>query len=201
MLHHTPNGIPFDGVKKNLAEHFSSFKKGSKKNRLILNAKFNVNLNSALIRNNFLGVCELNPTVNVNTLAWGLWAHSCLPNDFRDFLNKFYFNKLGINARTVHFGGASSACTFCEIIADGMAPLHSESFRHLFFDCPPVKFVLEQIQEMLFDFFEIPDLALFWFGIAVPNKITLYILSMIQFMIWKCKLRKIIPKVNWCNKR
>jgi hypothetical protein len=181
----------FDGISRNT---FWT----SKKNRRVLNVKFNTNLNFALICNNFFGVCEINPTDNVNLSAWGVWAHSCLPNDFRDFLYKFYFNKLGINARTVHFGGASSACTFCEITAAGMAPLHNESFMHLFFYCPPVKFLQEQIQAILFDFLVIPDPALFWFGVAVPNKITFYIIAMVQFMIWKCKLRKTIPKANWC---
>ena len=33
------------------------------------------------------------------------WSITALPNKFREFLFKFFNNRLGLNARTVHFGG------------------------------------------------------------------------------------------------
>ena len=101
-----------------IAEFLNSFKKGSRFCRNILvkrDKKTNLIVNQESVRTFFELISEpvCDCSLIENTLA--LWSIPALPNSFREFLFKFFNNKLGLNLRTAHFGGDTRFCTFCLI--------------------------------------------------------------------------------------
>jgi hypothetical protein len=126
----------------------NNFKKGSKRIRnVITDKKYSDNILPALI-NNYCNIADVQSDVQsdfFSNVPWFCWSLPFLANDFREFLYKYFYNKLGINSRTFHFGGETKNCTFCTIVVRGMGPVPKESFKHLFFECPPVTYCREQI--------------------------------------------------------
>ena len=78
--------------------------------------------------------------------ALSLWCITTLPNKFREFLFKFFNNRLGLNLRPVNFGGETRFCTFCVI--ENM-PLVDESFDNLFYSCYTVRLIHDRIESIL----------------------------------------------------
>jgi hypothetical protein len=132
-------------------KHFGSFKKGSRKNRLVLDKKFCNNNILPSVVNDFAEVAGIYIQDSCNLTIFGIWGKSFLPTEFRDFLYKYFFNKLGLKTRTSHFAETNRKCTFCEIISQDLSPVNDESFHHLFVVCPTVLHVHEQIIGAVFD--------------------------------------------------
>jgi hypothetical protein len=198
-----------------LSEFLVRTKKGSKKFRNVLGTdaiKTGEKIR-AKSTNSFLQAAELIPVpipvqvpdpvtkalFDSNFLA--LWNGSFLKNRLRDFLFKFYTNRLGIAARVAHFNaGISECCTFC--VKDGRFPAPRETMRHLFVECPLVEklhnFANSQFWPTIKNAISDPnsrDKCLFWLCGVVPvlgrkNAFIQTATCVINFYVWECKLKK-----------
>jgi hypothetical protein len=186
-----------NGLTISVEKFFGSFKKGSKKNRAILNLDINKNNLIPVLVERFEEISLVKFDRPYSPLPWKAWAMSFLPNDFRDFLYKYFFNKLGLNTRTFHFGGTTRDCTFCAIVANGLSPVELETFKHLFFECPTVRTVHENI----FTAISTPNSEnfsnQFWAGADFPELTYFFFFMINQFLVWRCKLQKRLPNPNW----
>ena len=96
----------------------------------------------------FFNICGV-PVPDSETLesVLSLWTINAIPNQLREFIFKFFNNKLGITTRTFHFGGTTRFCTFCSAAGN---PNTDETFDHLFLMCPITKVVHELLDEAVF---------------------------------------------------
>ena len=139
-----------DGASISMTEFFASFKKGSKSCRNILakpvKAKTDpCKFTSIITFFQLIGI-EIPTRATVSNFV-GIWNLSFIPNKLRDFIFKFYNNKLGLNTRTSHFGGDTRACTFCSLLKRDDT---DETFAHLFYDCPAVELLHSSISVQYF---------------------------------------------------
>ena len=117
----------------------------------------------------------------------------------REFIFKFYNNKLGLNTRTSHFGGDTRDCTFCSLLGDSGI---DESFVHLFFEFRIVDHFHSSIDSTLFNFLNEStiDRKRRWFGCINMERenmfLRLFFLT-VQFFIWGAKLSKFIPTADF----
>jgi hypothetical protein len=181
--------------------YLKSFKKGSKKFRNVL-AHCPTREKDRLSLRTVNTFCVLTDTQVPNPAhlgkVLGLWNRSFLQNEMREFLFKEHNNCLGLNNRTVHFlANTNDKCSFCRII--NPETTQKESFRHLFFDCPITRTALygfihlSRLQIQRND----PNLKnIFWYGKTNTTECTdlLLIFEIFRYCIWKCKLRKTIPR-------
>ena len=90
-----------------------SFKRGSSHCRKILQKNSNRNVCPAESESviTFFDLLSV-PVPEVLDLenVLKLWCTTALPSNFREFLFKFYNNRLGLNVRTCHFGGDTRYC-------------------------------------------------------------------------------------------
>ena len=108
-----------EGASTSMSELFASFKKGSKRCRNILAKPVKAKTDPCKLTNittffQLIGI-EIPTRATVSNFV-GIWNLSFIPNKLRDFIFKFYNNKLGLNTRTSHFGGDTRACTFCFLL-------------------------------------------------------------------------------------
>jgi hypothetical protein len=181
--------------------YLKSFKKGSKKFRNVL-AHCPTREKDRISLRTVTTFCVLTDTQVPNPAhlgkVLGLWNRSFLQNEMREFLFKEHNNCLGLNNRTVHFlANTNDKCSFCRII--NPETTQKESFRHLVFDCPITRTALNgfihlsrlQIQR------NDPNLKnIFWYGKTNTIECTdlLLIFEIFRYCIWKCKIRKTIPR-------
>ena len=99
--------------------------------------------------------------------------------------------------------GRTAGCSFCTINNNG--PIPTETFIHLFFDCPQVTAVRNWFENTF-----LPDIPLvnredkikFWFYGITPDadgSTNIFILTLVQtilFCIWRLKLQKRLPVRN-----
>ena len=125
-----------------------------------------------------------------------LWCLNSLPNKFREFLFKFYNNRLGLNVRTSHFGGETRYCTFCQIANN---PSTDETFLHLFYNCDAVRLIHDQIGRDVLGLSIKTKKNWFGFPTGLMNNIfyALFFLS-IQYFIWNSKLNHRLPSASFC---
>ena len=181
-----------------MSEYFASFKKGSKSCRNILAKPVKVKADPCKLTNiitffQLIGT-EIPPRTTVYNFV-GIWNLSFIPNKLRDFIFKFYNNKLGLNTRTSHFGGDTRACTFCFLLKRDDT---DETFAHLFYDCPVVEQIHSSIDRHLFNFMHetTSDKKARWFGCNLMETKNLFLrlfFLTIQYFIWGAKLGKFIP--------
>jgi hypothetical protein len=174
---------------------FRSFKKGSKKCRKLLELRTETKLASlteALANVSF----KQDIAIHIFSESLAFWNYSSLPNAFREFIFKFFHNRLGLNTRISHFVDTSRSCTICSIVGKGLGPFDDETFNHLFFTCPTTVKVHEDVEKTLLEMD--PDPAnLRWLGLEDTNTfLRLFCLS-IQFFIWESKLNKKLPKTDY----
>ena len=139
-------------VEDSIEDFFGSFKKGSKSCRKFLVKELGKKNDVKKFPNvlTFYTLIRLEiPDANTIGNFLSLWNLTFIPNKLRDFIFKFYNNRLGINTRTSHFGGHTRNCTFCTILGNHT---HDESFIHLFFDCEVVKNIKNSLDRNLFSF-------------------------------------------------
>jgi len=191
-----------DGSSVSLSVFFNSFKKGSKSCRRVLNSHGLVKVTELTTVNTFFNLLnEGIPDEIFIKRALGLWGTYSLPNTFREFIFKFFNNKLGLNTRVSHFTNKDRLCTFCQLLNNDTT--NEEDFLHLFFLCPVVRPVqLEIFNTILVEngLLDASEQKLLWFGICkdkIGNKFkTLFYLG-IQYQIWMCKLKRIIPNSDF----
>ena len=177
---------------------FGSFKKGSKYCRNVL-LKKNIHMVEITRGENILKFFDLIslpiPDKQEVENVSAFWSITTLPNKFREFLFKFFNNRLGLNVRTVHFGGETRFCTFCLL---ENSPLMDESFDHLFYSCHTVKLIHERIESSVLGIAESDKKR--WFGFPTGdtgnNFYCLFFLS-VQFFIWRSKLNNTLPNSNF----
>jgi hypothetical protein len=187
--------VPNSPISVPVRNFLNQFKKGSKRIRNIMtNSKSNDNVLPELVGNYFkiAGITVENPS----TFPWQSWALSFLPNDLRDFLYKYFYNKLGLNSRTFHFGGETRECTFCAIVIRVMGPVPKETFQHLFFECPPIKHCHEQIFDAVNNANSVHNNNV-WSGQECPDLTYQLFYFYVQFHIWQCKKQQQFPSVDW----
>ena len=133
-------------------DFFGSFNKGSKSCRTFLGKaqgnSYDVNKIPSILT--FFTLIQLDiPDASTIGNFLSLWNLSFIPNKLRDFIFKFYNNRLGINTRTSHFGSNTRNCTFCTILG---TPSRDESFIHLFLECEVVTHNQNSLDRNLFNF-------------------------------------------------
>jgi len=80
-----------------------------------------------------------------------IWANNALGNGTRTFLFKLHNNTAGYNLTVSHFvRGHSPNCTFCDIL--DIAEENNETPIHLFFQCPAVENLTNDIFSWLLNF-------------------------------------------------
>ena len=185
-----------DLLSMSLGMFFGSFKKGSKHCRKILmkGASYTRCVTGIDTVVNFFNLVSV-PVQTEDEIenAHSLWSITNLPNKFREFLFKFFNNRLGLNSRTINFGGETRFCTFC--VLENM-PLVDESFKRLFYSCYTVRLIHARIESIL----DIGDNKKMWFGFpsgVIKNNFYCLFLLSIQFFIWKAKLSSKLPNANY----
>jgi hypothetical protein len=194
---------PTNGTSLDLLDFFKSYKKGSKGKRKIITANKTQdvsklrcivsfgNINGITIAD--IGEAQIKRQI-------GLWACSFLKNELREFIFKFYNNSLGINTRISHFvDNVSRNCTFCTI---KNVNNNDETFFHLFVNCAQLIPLRSTLYEQFFRELNLDQIGkkMLWLGFS-PLKITDTALAsitilLIQFLLWKNKLKKKIPVLN-----
>jgi hypothetical protein len=126
-----------------------------------------------------------------------IWSTTQINNRFRDFLYKFYSNRLSVGSRLGHFNrGYDESCTFCRL--GKMLPAPRETFEHLFFECQRVSNIHAMANRTLW-----PELnqesckkKSFWMlGSSLDefipnNKFLQLTVCAINLYIWECKIKK-----------
>jgi hypothetical protein len=188
----------FDLSKKSvrLEQFFGGFKKGSKQCRKILNKAQNEHVPKLSAA--FAQTCSL--TINDDTpfsSSLGLWQLHSIPNDFREFIFKFFHNRLPTNTRVSNFSDNSRWCTFCSIVGRGLGPFDDETFPHLFINCPTVANIHRKIE---LDLLEVnPDQSgLRWVGLGDENIFLRLFILAVQYLVWCSKKKNCLPDANFC---
>ena len=127
------------------------------------------------------------------------WTLPYLSNRFREFIFKFFNNKLGLNTRTSHFLNTDRRCTFCKLI--GISD-EDETFSHIFFDCPTVVTIHNTLDlHVLSRGAESNnEKKARWFGcgwLERENKFVRLLHLSLQFFIWECKLKNKLPSSGY----
>jgi len=187
------------GKSVRLQDFFSSFKKGTKKIRLIMTQKYKLkeNLNIKLAVNHFR-IVNLNvPDLQTQRIMYGAWACNKVNNIINTFNFKLMGNTLGVGSRVVHINrDRDPGCTFCTLSKDMPVPL--ENIEHIFWNCPRVNKLIENLTNFYFGFKFTKEE---WFGLNfnlnLKNLALLNIvLTIFKFVIWNNKLRKKLPNEN-----
>jgi hypothetical protein len=98
----------------------------------------------------FMRLIDCAPPVEPRTKTlFCSWNKSYMSSHINMFKFKFYNNTLGLNSRVVHFNNEIDAgCTFCKIT--GPFPVLSETFMHIFFECPNVFKIIQNVYRKYF---------------------------------------------------
>jgi hypothetical protein len=126
-----------------------------------------------------------------------IWSTTHINNRFKDFLFKFYSNRLSVGSRLGHFNrGYDESCTFCKL--SNLLPAPRETFEHLFFECNRVSTIHAMANRTLW-----PELnqdsckkKSFWMlGSSLDefipnNKFLQLTVCSINLYIWECKIKK-----------
>jgi hypothetical protein len=192
-----------NGTSVDVVDFFGTFKKGSAAIRKIF---FNGAVGTKSILQiqpvkTFLRLTEIvGNELNVR-LVCSLWGEVYLPNQFREFLYKFYYNNLGINTRVSHFvQDRVRGCTFCNLASVENVP--DETFVHFFFSCNTVRnirncFINQYFSDLNLD--QNQEKAL-WFGFipteVAERKLYQIMILLVQFGFWTSKLKNRLPSYN-----
>jgi hypothetical protein len=178
-----------------------SFERGSKPFRRILQFKERSKWKIETL-NTVKTFCEITtvnqPPTEIIKTCWGEWNRNYFSNRCREFIYKFRNNILGLNARVCKFvQGIEPECSLC-ILNKEPRPVHSETFLHVFFDCPySEKYRTAIVNKLVPEIRNAtPDVRLrFWFfgllpGMTKNNSFVSLVVTLTNFYIWECKLRK-----------
>ncbi len=130
-----------------------------------------------------------------------LWGYNFWDNSIRTFIFKLHNNTLGYNYMvTKHVPNVNKDCTFCELNRVGEES--TETPLHLFFTCPYVEPIVEEIYRWIYnevegnfisrqDFFGVPKREN-----INDNKFLLVYNILVKKYFWDCKLRLTRPNTN-----
>lgn len=197
------------GPSVSLEFFLKTFTKGSKPFRHVLKfgefSKLNIaNLNTV---KTFFSITGLQASVAEQLRkSWGFWNKGYLGNKCREFLFKFHNNILGTNERVSKFiAGHNPECTLCET-GNEPRPRPSETFCHIFFECPYSSRYRNAIENKFFPELNGADPSvkkLFWFTSALPsnrelkyNEFISAVVAVSNYYIWTAKLQKNLLSVN-----
>jgi hypothetical protein len=131
-----------------------------------------------------------------------MWNNNIYSNIEKTFLFKLHNNTLGYNNMVAHFiRGHSPYCTFCNITQ--AADQHFETPSHLFYDCPSVSSIVDNIFKRVtndnnftagrrdyFATFEYREFS------HAKNRILTIVSKFIMKYIWDCKTRQFLPELE-----
>jgi hypothetical protein len=120
-----------------ISEFFRSFKKGSKKFRIIMSGTVSEQTvkTGTQVRTFLRTIKEECPIFARLRSLYSNWNVSFLNSSIREFIFKFYNNILGLNSRVAHFNvEVNAGCTYCSITNN--RPVPKETVLHLFYFCP-----------------------------------------------------------------
>jgi hypothetical protein len=186
-----------------LAEFFSSFKKGSRKFRAILGyEKKAYDLTKLTQVNTFARITNTNiPAIDRLKNMHGMWGKNFLCNDFRIFLLKYHNNILGLGNRIAHFvQNVDVRCTFC-LLANRPDPV-PESFEHVFYSCPVTQALLKKFCEKYITKELTAEIFFGGAGVAGNEKENIplsLVLDIFRFLLWQCKLNKRLPTLAYIS--
>jgi hypothetical protein len=183
-----------------LSSFHDTVKRGSKKFSKIIQFKSDstCKINESQSVATFCNLINLAvPSAETVSSVYGGWSISFLPNDFQEFIfferNNFF--KTGTRAAN-YVVNLDDRCSFCCIInPDTVA---RESFFHLFFTCPTTCLLLRGVTR-LGGLLHSPDddsfMEKYWFGSRDGKSSVSLILiyEIFRYVIWKFKLRRIVP--------
>jgi hypothetical protein len=179
---------------KSLENFFAGFKKGSKTIRKIMCQSKNK------LPEVITAFCTVTNQINIPEKVFGenlgLFEINSIPNNLREFIFKFFHNRLGLNARIAHFLDNSRWCTFCSIVGRNLGPFEDETFCHFFLTCPTTVKIHSDIMSSFFPGLN-SDISV-WLGIKGENKFLRLFILAIQFQIWSARLKGILPESNYC---
>jgi hypothetical protein len=180
---------------------FKSFDRGSKPFRRILQheavRKCDITKLNTVVT--FFTTCQVDrPEKKIISECWKEWNYFFYNNRCREFLFKYRNNILGINARVSHFVPEVQAeCSLC-ILNKEPLPIQSETFSHVFYDCPYSNKYRMATETSFFP--ELRNAAdpvrrKFWFTAQLPNPeagnlFVSAVVNFTNFSIWECKLNK-----------
>ena len=121
----------------------------------------------------------------------------------RTFLFKLHNNLLGLNSRVANFvRNHPRTCTFCDILR--IRDEHTETTKHLFFDCTIVEESVREFFAWCFNNQLVVGHREFFVGTAFENenknKTVDVVLNILKKTIWDCKLRFCIPTMEHLKK-
>jgi hypothetical protein len=183
-----------------ISTFLSSFKKGSKRFRLILGTDRNLrNITNSQQVKTFMRLidCAIPEELRTKTLFCS-WNKSYMSSNINMFKFKFYNNILGLNSRVAHFNNEIDAgCTFCKIT--GPFPVPSETFVHIFFDYPSVYKIIQTLYSRYFLNQTITKENYFLANYSEIERDNLPInilLDLCRYLIWQEKLGKKLPSAT-----
>jgi exonuclease III len=175
---------------------FARFKRGSKQCRAILSsAEDDTVLRELTTAFNNITLTATDVTNFKEILP--VWNFFSFPNTFREFLFKFFHNRLPVNNRLANYADVAKSCTFCSIIGRDLGPVDNETFIHLFLECPTTKKIHEDVEKTLFDL-EPDRTKKRWLGTGNVDFFSKIFFLTVQFFIWESKSRCQLPDANWC---
>jgi hypothetical protein len=186
-----------------ISDFLKSFKKGSKKFRLVLTGKTPENLfsKSSQVRT-FLRSIDLEcPAFSRIKSMYCVWNLNYINSRVREFSFKYYNNLLGTNSRVSHFNPEVEAgCTFCTLT--NTRPVPKETIQHLFYFCPTTTtFITSFYDKYLCNFLLSP--ATFFLanisGNEKENRAINLTFDVFRYVLWQFKLEKKIPKFTTLN--
>jgi len=137
----------------NVADFVLTFKKGTKRYRKFFAQPLETRQRKlAKIQQSFLRTVNLPEEAYTQDPA-RLWFTTLYTNRQREFLFKFYNNRLMVGTRMSHvLEQYDRSCTFC--VAKGLLPAPEETFDHLFWSCPYTGDMIDRFLESY-----IPEIA------------------------------------------
>jgi exonuclease III len=181
-----------------LAEFFLTWKKGSKKVRLYLEKKKNLEIPHNIVK--FSSNTEIIVGYEQSKTLNAEWDKGYLSNDLRTFIFKLHNNTLPVNTILSHFvREVSRNCTFCDLTF--VAEEEDETVLHLFYNCHISETLRENFFKWLTDNNNFTVTRREFFGTFRNHnnhcneilKISVYIFMK---FIWDCKVRKCLPNFN-----
>jgi hypothetical protein len=134
--------------------------------------------------------------IDIFSSSLSFWGLSCLLNTLREFIFKFFHNRLGLNTRVSHFVETSRWCTICNVVGKSLGPFDDETFYHLFFVCPTTVKIHEDIEKVFLEL-DLDPTNLRWLGLKDDNVFLRIFFLTIQYFKWESKLAKRIPKTDY----
>jgi hypothetical protein len=137
--------------------------------------------------------------VDVTKKFLSSWNKVYLDNKLREFIYKCRHNILKTGDRLAHILNTDSYCFFCKNLPQQL--LATESFFHLFFECPVTNSVLNMIlikNNIVFDLADTKFTEAYWYGTVNKslNIPTLTFFDIFRYCIWNLRLRKKIPRLD-----